>query len=198
MGYFVAEDWPYQPAEWQIHEFYLLTDNKSQFHATIQTPFKLMYLIKKYYFSGRKIKEIVIPKNELLFIECCFQSDSKIAAACERLDCRGKYKFDDRSHKKRNSDVERSYCLDRKSLKEYWHCVLFENHMICPEWCKECGSCKELEDVRDELKRAYFFNAKTDSLHQLVFQSVHFKNEHINPTFRIDIKKAKENKQMIE
>ena len=132
------------------------------------------------------------------FLECCFESNSKTVATCERLGCRGKHKFDERLCKKRNGDVERFYCLDRKSLKEYWHCVLFKNHMICPEWCKGCGSCKELEDVRDELKRAYFFNAKTDSLHQLVFQSVHFKNEHINPTFRIDIKKAKENKQMIE
>ena len=110
-----------------------------------------------------------MPKNELLFIECCFQSDSQIVATCERLDCRGKYKFDDRSHKKINGDVERFYCLDRKSLKEYWHCLLFENHKICPEWCKECGSCKELEDVRDEFKKATFFNARTDSLHQPVF-----------------------------
>ena len=37
--------------------------------------------------------------------------------------------------------------------------------MICPEWCKECGSCKELEDVRDKLKRAYIFNVRTDSLY---------------------------------
>ena len=89
-----------------------------------------MYLIKKYYFSGRKIKEIIKKKNELLFIECCFQSDSKIVATCERLDCRRKYKFDDRSHKKkRNNYAERFYCSDRKSLKEYWHCILFENHM---------------------------------------------------------------------
>ena len=68
--------------------------------------------------------------------------------------------------------------------------------MICPEWCKDWGSCKELEDVTEELKRAYSFNAITDSLHQPVSWSVHFKNEH--PTFRIDIKKIKENKQMIE
>ena len=95
------------------------------------------------------------------FLECCFESNSKTVATCERLGCRGKHKFDERLCKKRNGDVERFYCLDRKSLKEHWHCVLFENHMICPEWCKECGSCKELEDVRDKLKRAYFFNVRT-------------------------------------
>ena len=34
-GYFVARDWPYQPVEWQIHEFYLLADSKFRFHPTI-------------------------------------------------------------------------------------------------------------------------------------------------------------------
>ena len=38
LSYFVARDWPYQPVEWQIHEFYVLTDKKFQFHATIQQP----------------------------------------------------------------------------------------------------------------------------------------------------------------
>ena len=121
------------------------------------------------------------------FLECCFESDSKIAMICERLGCLGKHKFCERSHKERNGNVEGFCYLDRKNLKEYWHCVWLENHMICPDWCKECGSCKELKDVRDELKRANFFNARTDSLHQPVFWSVHFKNEHINLTFRIEI-----------
>ena len=34
------------------------------------------------------------------FLECCFESDSKIAMICERLGCLGKHKFCERSHKK--------------------------------------------------------------------------------------------------
>ena len=79
------------------------------------------------------------------FLECCFESNSKTVATCERLGCRGKHKFDERLCKKRNGDVERFYCLDRKSLKEHWHCVLFENHMICPEWCQDVVVVKSLK-----------------------------------------------------
>ena len=43
--YFVARDWRYQLVEWQIREFYLLTDSKYQFHVTTQPAIKSMYLI---------------------------------------------------------------------------------------------------------------------------------------------------------
>ena len=45
LGYFVARDWRYQLVEWQVREFYLLTDSKYQFHVTTQPAIKSMYLI---------------------------------------------------------------------------------------------------------------------------------------------------------
>ena len=45
LGLLVARDWPYQLVEWQIREFYLLTDSKFQFHVTTQPAVKSMYLI---------------------------------------------------------------------------------------------------------------------------------------------------------
>ena len=114
LGYFVARDWPYQLVEWQICEFYLLTDCKFQFHVTTQPAVKSMYLILKYSFLEGKIKEIIIPKTctKNYFLGCCFESDKKEITTPERLGCRGKHKFDERSFKK-NNDVEKCYCLNR-------------------------------------------------------------------------------------
>ena len=49
VGYSVARDWPFQPAEWQIHEKYFLMD-KFNFDVKIEKTVKLQYLIKKYDF----------------------------------------------------------------------------------------------------------------------------------------------------
>ena len=69
--------------------------------------------------------------------------------------------------------------------------------MICSIWCKKCGSCMELDCVREELKASYIFETRKDELDQPVFWKVYFKNKYINPIFRTEISKTRGSEQII-
>ena len=71
-------------------------------------------------------------------------------------------------------EVERFYCIAKKQLNAYWQCVLTEHWLICPEWCKKCGCCKELALFRKELKESWFFSPRTDYNYQPVLQILFF------------------------
>ena len=86
----------------------------------------------------------------------------------------------------------------KKQLNAYWQCVLTEHWLICPEWCKKCGCCKELALFRKELKESWFFSPRTDYNYQPVLQILFFFNENLNLNFRIEIAKTEKSDKIID
>lgn len=99
-----------------------------------------------------------------------FQLRKKIINVCERLGCNGKHIFNEMSYGNLQEEVERLFFLDRKQLNEYWQCVLTEHWLICPEWCKKCRCCRELEVICEELKESWFFSPRADHNYSLCYE----------------------------
>ena len=54
---------------------------------------------------------------------------------CDRMMClNGNHKFEEYLFRCKYDDKlsERFYCLNRKQLGEYWHCVINDRHTFCP------------------------------------------------------------------
>ena len=127
-----------------------------------------------------------------------FLLSKKEVTKCKRTGCTGKQKFEKMSFRNYKEEIESFYCLNRKSLDEYWKCVLAENWLICLEWCKSCGCCKELKAIHTELKEAYFFSLRTDVNYQQTMWKFFLKNGNTNEDFRVEIGAAEESDKMIE
>ena len=62
-----------------------------------------------------------------------------------------KHEFEKYSHK---GNDETFYCLNTKQLGEYWHCVIEDQRVFCPEKCDECEVCKAVIEVLENLQDA--------------------------------------------
>ena len=96
------------------------------------------------------------------FQKCCFESQkTRTVNECNRMSCclNRKHKFDEYFHRCKNNEKlsERFYCLNRKQLGEYWHCVIEDRKSFCPEKCEQSDIRKELAEVFENLQETYFF-----------------------------------------
>ena len=92
----------------------------------------------------------------LYFEKCCFDSQ-KIGLRNEfdMLSCEGKHSdFDLFFHRTNN---EYFYCLNNKHLGKYYHCVLNDQEVFCPEKCAEYAIFKLVVMVFENLQDSYFF-----------------------------------------
>ena len=95
----------------------------------------------------------------------------------------------------RQRNDESFYCLNRRQLKEYWHCVIAEQEPFCPGRCGKCDICKEFNIIFENLQDAYFFSpSKYDK--QLVLWNVFFKAGNRFRQFRIEIAETLERKNI--
>ena len=95
------------------------------------------------------------------FEVCCFNYDTVCSTSQrDRLSCEGKHtpEFTVYFHKINN---EYCYCLDRKQLGQYWHCVNENDHKLCFQKCTKCLICKKASKIFYKLQESYFFYPNT-------------------------------------
>ena len=88
------------------------------------------------------------------FQKCCFDSEKiDVINECDRMSriFNRKHEFEKYSHKRND---ETFYCLNTKQLGEYWHCVIEDQRVFCPEKCDECEVCKAVIEVLENLQDA--------------------------------------------
>ena len=88
------------------------------------------------------------------FQKCCFDSEKiDVINECDRMSriFNRKHEFEKYSHK---GNDETFYCLNTKQLGEYWHCVIEDQRVFCPEKCDECEVCKAVIEVLENLQDA--------------------------------------------
>ena len=81
---------------------------------------------------------------------------------------------------------ERFYCLNRKQLGEYWHCVNNNCDTFCLEKFDHCDVCKEFLEVFENLQDSNVFGPN-ESGHQPILLKVYFKGGNVFSKFRIKI-----------
>ena len=116
------------------------------------------------------------------FQKCCFDSENSLVIECDRMTClNGNHKFEEYLFRCKHDDKlsKRFYCLNRKQLGEYWHCVINDHD--------QCDICKEFAEVFEHLKDAYFFNPNESSKHQPVLWKVYFKRSNFFKKIRTEI-----------
>ena len=130
------------------------------------------------------------------FEKCCFDSEKMgVINECDRMSCilNRKHDFDVYFH---HVSDESFYCLNRKQLGEFWHCVIEDQNSFCPEKCEKCDVCKELAEVSENLQDGYFFKS-SEHKHQPVSWKVIFKRGNNSKKFRIEIAKTIESDNLV-
>ena len=80
------------------------------------------------------------------FEKCCFDS--------QKIGVRNECDFGLFFHRTSN---EYFYCVNRKQLGKYYHCVLNDQKIFCLEKCAECSVSKLVATVFENLQDSYFF-----------------------------------------
>ena len=98
-----------------------------------------LFRILKFYF-GKLFRIIYLFRNKIAyyFQKCCFDSEKiDVINECDRMSriFNRKHEFEKYCHK---GNGETFYCLNTKQLGEYWHCVIEDQRIFCPEKCDEC------------------------------------------------------------
>ena len=104
-----------------------------------------------------------------------------------------KHEFEKYSHK---GNDETFYCLNTKQLGEYWHCVIEDQRVFCPEKCDECEVCKAVIEVLENLQDAYLFTLNKNK-HQPILWSVFFKGINNSKKFRSEMAKTVESDNLV-
>ena len=130
------------------------------------------------------------------FQKCCCDSEKiGVINECDRMSCilNRRHEFE-KYYYKRNDET--FYCLHRKQLGKYWHCVIEDQRFFCPERCDDCEVCKVLNEVFENLQDAYFFTPNKNK-HQPVFWRFFSKRVNNSEKFRIEIAKTVESDNLI-
>ena len=108
-----------------------------------------------------------------------------------------KHKFDEYFHRCKNNEKlsERFCCLNRKQLGKYWHCLIENRKIFCPEKYEQCNICKELAEVFENLQVAYFFTLNKAN-HEPVLRRVYLKTGNFLK-LRIEIAEAIESNKLV-
>ena len=89
------------------------------------------------------------------FEKCCYDFDLvRKTSQCDRINCFANH--DPQCFHKNNS--QSCFCLNRRQLGQYWHCIINDRDYFCPLSCEQCKICKEVFHIFSELQDAYFFN----------------------------------------
>ena len=92
------------------------------------------------------------------FEKCCDDFDLvRKTSQCDRINCFANH--DPQCFHKNNS--QSCFCLNRRQLGQYWHCIINNRDYFCPLSCEQCKICKEVFHIFSELQDAYFFNLNT-------------------------------------
>ena len=130
------------------------------------------------------------------FQKCCFDSEKiEVINECGRMLCilNRKHEFQKYYHK---GNDETFYCLNRKQLGEYWHCVIEDQKVFCPEECDECKVCKVVIEVFENLQVAYVFTPNKNK-HQPILWRAFFKGINNSKKFRLEIAKTVESADLV-
>lgn len=129
------------------------------------------------------------------FQKCCFDSEKLgVRNECDRLSCvNRKHDFGLFFHR---TNDESFYCLNRRQLKECWHCVIAEQEAFFPGRHGKCHICNEFNEILENLRDAYFFlPSKYDQ--QPVLWKVFFEAGNKLRQFRIEIAETVESKNIV-
>ena len=130
------------------------------------------------------------------FQKCCFDSEKiDVINECDRMSriFNRKHEFEKYSHK---GNDETFYCLNTKQLGEYWHCVIEDQRVFCPEKCDECEVCKAVIEVLENLQDAYLFTLNKNK-HQPILWRVFFKGINNSKKFRSEMAKTVESDNLV-
>ena len=130
------------------------------------------------------------------YFEKCYFDSQKIGVRneCNMLSCGGKHlDFDLFFHRTNN---EYFYCVNRKQLGEYYHCVLNDQKILCPKKCAECAVCKLVATVFENLQESYFFYPNKYNL-QPVLWRIFYENGNKSYKFRLEIVKTVEGPDLV-
>ena len=91
------------------------------------------------------------------FEKYCFDSEKiGVINECDKMSCILNRKHDlEKYYHQTNNKI--FYCLNRKQLSKYWHCVIEDQRISCPEKCDYCKVCNVLKELFENLQDAYFF-----------------------------------------
>ena len=131
----------------------------------------------------------------LYFEKCCFDS-KKIGVRNEfdMLSCEGKHSdFGLFFHRTKN---EYFHCLNRKQLGKYYHCVLNDQKVFCPEKCAEYAICKLVAMVFENLQDSYFFYLNKYNFQPVLWRDF-YENGNKSYKFRSEIAKNVEGPDLV-
>ena len=132
----------------------------------------------------------------LYFEKCCFDSQ-KIGLRNEfdMLSCEGKHSdFGLFFHRTNN---EYFYCLNSKQLGKYYHCVLNDQEVFCPEKCAEYAIFKLDVMVFENLQDSYFFLSKQIQFSACFVEDFFYENGNKSYKFRLEIAKNVEGPDLV-
>ena len=86
--------------------------------------------------------------------------------------------------------------MNRGQLGEYYHCMLNDQKIFCPEKCAECTVCKLVATLFENLQASYFFYPNKYNL-QPVLWRVFYQNGNKSYKFRLEIAKTVEGPDLV-